>query len=86
MDGFQFLAALRQNENCRGIPVIVFTAKDITAEDRERLRGSIRGILHKAEATGVRLAREIAELMRGRQREGPPQNSGGETQNGAADR
>ena len=39
MDGFTFLNELRSIEQRRGIPVIVLTAKDITADDRQRLEG-----------------------------------------------
>ena len=37
MDGFEFLDELRQPSRWRDIPVVVVTAKDLTAEERERL-------------------------------------------------
>ena len=38
MDGFQFVDQLRLNQAWRSIPVIVVTAKDLTEEDRRRLK------------------------------------------------
>ena len=37
MDGFDFLSEIRANENWRGIPIIVVTAKTLTAKDRRQL-------------------------------------------------
>ena len=37
MDGFAFLHALRERPGCTDIPVIVFSARDITAADRAQL-------------------------------------------------
>ena len=42
MDGFQFLHDLREKPGCAGIPVIVFSARDISAMDRKRLREADR--------------------------------------------
>ena len=39
MDGFGFLAAMRARPEWQHIPVIVITAKDLTADDRARLAG-----------------------------------------------
>lgn len=62
MDGFATLRAFRAQPGCEGVPVIVLTAKDITDEDRRRLRGADR-VLSKAE-TGLReLADELRRLM-----------------------
>ena len=47
MDGFEFIAMLRQKEAWRRIPVVVVTAKDITPEDQQRLEGNVRDIIHK---------------------------------------
>ena len=42
MDGFAFLHALRERPGCADIPVIVFSARDISAADREQLRDADR--------------------------------------------
>ena len=38
MDGFAFLHALRATPGCADIPVIVFSARDLSAAERARLR------------------------------------------------
>ncbi|MEQ1885955.1 MAG: response regulator [Bryobacteraceae bacterium] len=47
MDGTEFVQHLRASELTRSIPVLVITAKDITAEDRQRLSGGVQAILQK---------------------------------------
>ena len=42
MDGFQFLHDLREKPGCADIPVIVFSARNISALDRKRLRDADR--------------------------------------------
>jgi len=63
MDGCQFAAELRQREAWRGIPVIVITAKDLTAEDRRALNGDVQGVLQKGAFSREDLLREIHHLM-----------------------
>ena len=50
MDGFAFLDAFREHAAWREIPVIVLTAKKLTAEERERLTGRTRQIIAKSSA------------------------------------
>ncbi|MCH6588731.1 MAG: response regulator, partial [Proteobacteria bacterium] len=47
MDGFEFLARLRNNKAWRSIPVIVVTAKTLTAADHKRLKGSVEMLVEK---------------------------------------
>ena len=47
MDGFEFLEHFRRVEEWREIPVVVFTAKELTAQDHQRLRGGAQRILQK---------------------------------------
>ncbi len=47
MDGFQFLDEVRKHEEWQLIPIIVVTAKELTAEDRVRLSGSVKKVLEK---------------------------------------
>ena len=61
MDGFEFLDELRRNETWREIPTVVVTAKDLTAEDRERLQGGVTRILEK----GSRGAEDLLDRVRG---------------------
>ena len=61
MDGFDFLARLRQSEVGRTIPVIVWTSKDLSTEERARLTKTSQAILLKGQTDSSSL---IAELER----------------------
>jgi len=69
MDGFEFLSALREREEWRTIPVVVVTAKDLTAEDRRRLDGSVDHVVQKGSLTPEQLLDELGRhlLRSGRQ-------------------
>jgi signal transduction histidine kinase/CheY-like chemotaxis protein len=73
MDGFEFLDVLAAREEWREIPVIVITAKKLTAGERERLLGQARKVLEKATATRVDIAAAIGEAIR-RRHVAPAQN------------
>ncbi|NRF69493.1 response regulator [Aquincola sp. S2] len=47
VDGFEFVAQLRQHDPAHTIPVLIITAKDMTAADRQRLNGSVVRVLEK---------------------------------------
>jgi CheY-like chemotaxis protein/two-component sensor histidine kinase len=64
MDGFAFLEQFRRIPDARSIPVIVLTAKDITAEDRRRLNGYVEQIVQKGPNTPA-LLNELRELVAG---------------------
>lgn len=65
MDGFEFLDEMRQRTEWRDIPVLVVTARDLTAEDRGRLNGGVERVLQKG-ASGVdELLLEIARILPG---------------------
>jgi CheY-like chemotaxis protein len=66
MDGFEFLDALAAREEWREIPVIVITARQLTAGERERLLRQARKVLEKATATRVDIAAAIGEAIRRR--------------------
>ncbi len=68
MDGFAFLHALRERPGCAEVPVVVLTARDLSSEDRSRLRGASQ-VLNKGDTSLRDLAGELRELA-------PP--SGGE--------
>jgi PAS domain S-box-containing protein len=63
MDGFEFLAALRGREDRRAIPVVVITAKDLTAEDHARLNGGVERVLRKGSYGRDELLREVGDLI-----------------------
>jgi PAS domain S-box-containing protein len=49
MSGFEFLNEFRRHPEWREIPVVVVTALDLTAEDRDHLNGGVYGIVQKGE-------------------------------------
>jgi signal transduction histidine kinase/CheY-like chemotaxis protein/ligand-binding sensor domain-containing protein/protocatechuate 3,4-dioxygenase beta subunit len=63
LDGFGFMHELRQRPDCRHVPVIVITAKDITPEDRERLNGGVARILGKAAISREQLVAEVRQVL-----------------------
>jgi CheY-like chemotaxis protein len=63
MDGFEFLASLRLDEQWRNVPVVVLTAKDLTVEDHQRLNGRVQKVLRKQVSETDDLLREVARLL-----------------------
>jgi CheY-like chemotaxis protein len=49
IDGFEVIDALRRDKDIGRIPILVHTAKVLTAEDRQRLDGRVESIVEKAE-------------------------------------
>jgi CheY-like chemotaxis protein len=63
MEGFAVLAEMRKRDDYRQIPVVVITAKDLTQEERERLRGQTEKILEKGSFVRVDLLREVRNCV-----------------------
>jgi CheY-like chemotaxis protein len=63
MDGFEVAEALHRHPEWRTIPVVVVTARDLTAEDRARLGGSFRALVQKGAYAPEHLVREIRGLV-----------------------
>ena len=63
MNGFDFLVALRENPDWRGIPVLVLTAMDLTDEDRHRLNGEVERILQKGASAREQLLEEVGRVL-----------------------
>ena len=51
MDGFEFLARLRRDPATQETPVIVWTMKELTSDDRDRLRRLAQEVVTKAGGT-----------------------------------
>jgi signal transduction histidine kinase/CheY-like chemotaxis protein/putative methionine-R-sulfoxide reductase with GAF domain len=66
MDGFAFLDALADRADWREIPVIVITAKQLSAAERERLSRQAQKVMEKATATRVDIAAAIGAAVRRR--------------------
>ena len=63
MDGFEFLAALREEPAYHDIPVVVVTAMDLTADDRARLNGHVEKIVQKGAYERDQLLAEVRALI-----------------------
>jgi PAS domain S-box-containing protein len=63
MDGFGFLAAMRARPEWRHVPVIVITAKDLTAEDRARLAGNVEEVLEKTAYTREQFLEHVRDAV-----------------------
>ena len=62
MSGFEVAELLRQREHTARIPILVLTAKELTAADREQLRQGVSGLVVKGTAAASRLIRAIQSL------------------------
>jgi hypothetical protein len=63
MDGFEFIARVRAESRWQRIPVIVVTAKTLTAEDLARLNGQVQHLVHKGESSGKAVLAALDELV-----------------------
>lgn len=65
MDGFEFAARVRQRPEWSSIPIVVLTARDLSAEDRRRLNGYVEKVLLKAGDSPEALLHQLRELLDG---------------------
>jgi GAF domain-containing protein/DNA-binding response OmpR family regulator len=63
IDGFTVLESLKSNAATHDIPVIVVTAKEITADDRERLNGKMAALYNKGMFTAEQLLADISAAL-----------------------
>jgi ammonium transporter len=63
MDGFQFIARIKEIENYQKIPIVVLTAKDLTPQDHLLLSGSVQQVMEKKTFTQEDLLKEIRGLV-----------------------
>ncbi len=63
MNGFDFLAALRGRPGCRDIPVVVLTARDVTASERARLEQQADQVWIKGTISLSELAQDLREVL-----------------------
>ena len=68
MDGFEFVEEMKQHKEWSAVPVIVITAKELTAEDRDRLNGDISRVLQKGSYAKNELLDEISRVVASRVR------------------
>src|SRR6184192_356095 len=63
MDGFEFLLAIRLHPEWRDIPVLVLTAKDLTAEDQKQLNGYVERVMRKNASELGQLLFELSQML-----------------------
>ena len=68
LTGFDVVQQLREHPETREIPILIFTVKDLSADERERLRGSVQAVVIKG-AAGV-LLQELARVQAANGRNG----------------
>jgi adenylate cyclase len=61
MNGFEFLDEIRGQNDLRDIPIIVITARDLTAEDRYRLNGRVERVIPKRGRD--EMLREVCDVL-----------------------
>jgi len=66
VNGFDVVAELNTHPDTARIPILVVTAKEITAEDRAKLSGYVTAIMEKAEVGRDRFTTEVRRAMSGR--------------------
>jgi PAS domain S-box-containing protein len=66
VSGFDVVQSLSEQEATAGIPVLIVTAKQITADDRAKLNGHVTTIMEKTEFSRERFIAEVRRAMSGR--------------------
>ncbi len=64
MDGFAVIEALRANTETATIPVIVATAKELTADEKSRLSGQIQSLMQKGDFLNDEFLEEVKALIK----------------------
>ena len=62
--GHEVLAEVKSDADLQRIPVVILTAKDLTVEDRQQLKGNVEQILQKGDYNRDQLLSEVRELVR----------------------
>jgi CheY-like chemotaxis protein len=63
VDGFDVVSRLKEDPAASQIPILIYTAKNITSEDRERLQGNIQSIIQKGDFGKDRFLEMINNLQ-----------------------
>jgi len=73
LDGIAFVRRFRADETNRNVPVMFWTVKDLSADERRSLQGVADVVVQKGVGDGSRLASALANFLPGRrQAEGGP--------------
>jgi CheY-like chemotaxis protein len=63
MDGLAFLARFRATEGTRKIPVMFWTVKDLSAQERAELQSSVDLVIQKGVGVGSRLSAALQGFL-----------------------
>jgi GAF domain-containing protein/CheY-like chemotaxis protein len=63
LDGFAVIDALRRQANGRDLPIVVLTAKDLSADEATRLREQVSQVIRKQGLAAHDLIRELHRVM-----------------------
>jgi signal transduction histidine kinase/DNA-binding response OmpR family regulator len=63
MDGFEFVAKLRESSENRNIPIVVLTAKEVSPEERKKLNGQVAKIVQKGSIAIDDLLRDLGAVI-----------------------
>ncbi len=63
MDGFTVLEAIKARPDLKQVPVLIITAKEITAADRERLNSRIATVIQKGPRQRAELLAEVGDTL-----------------------
>lgn len=63
MDGFDMVEALKKDERTKDIPVVVVSARDITNEERERLKGNIEAMYQKGSLPSRKFVEQVVQVI-----------------------
>jgi threonine synthase len=70
MDGFSLLSELRSDARTAKIPVIVVSAKDITTEERARLKGTVEALYQKGSLSPRAFVEQVVQVIGEKTRNG----------------
>ena len=64
MDGFEVIEILKRNQDTANIPVIVASAKELTPNEKNRLKGQIQTLMQKGEFLNDEFLGEVRALLK----------------------
>jgi signal transduction histidine kinase/CheY-like chemotaxis protein len=63
MDGFEFVAQVRQKAEWRSIPIVVLTGYDLGAEEQRKLKGCVESIIKKEGYTPEAVLHQLRDFL-----------------------
>jgi threonine synthase len=63
IDGFTLLSMMKEEEEIADIPVIVITAKELTAQERRRLSGHVDSLLQKGSYLDLEMLDDLVDVL-----------------------